>query len=212
MLQASILVQKPSPFVAMDAAPPPAPAGASAWMAPAGLPPLEEFGGSATWGRWKYVVGAYVNVDLGEEYPGSQIALREGASNAGTLPETLAAERRVSYKNGPWHGSWGAGHEPSHLDMSFDYKSRDDYLKTTRFLKEPGLPAYTWSGRDKQGRQVFLTWLKAWRYLNKTDGWEVMWQNPAPPFAGASWHAGASSPSASSPPPALASGSIDGSS
>ena len=164
----------------MDAEPPPARQAAS-WLGLEGLPPLEEFGGSATWGQWKYVVGAYVNVDLGEEYPGSQIA----------LPETLAAERRVSYKHGPWHGSWGACHEPMHIDVTFDYASRDDYLKTTRFIKETDLPPYTMSGHDKRSRLIIVTWLKAWRFLNNTDGWEMLWQNPRPPPSGASWDAGA---------------------
>ena len=49
-------------------------------MEATGFPPLAEFGGEVNMsaGQWQYVVGNYVNTTLGEEWPGSQIALIEG--------------------------------------------------------------------------------------------------------------------------------------
>ena len=142
-------------------------------MEATGFPPLAEFGGEVNMsaGQWQYVVGSYVNTTLGEEWPGSQIALIEGfAAGAQTR------QRLVSYKSGPWHGEFSFTRDPYMLDVAFDCKARNDRLKTTRLHKDPGLQEHEYTGHDYRGRVCMVTWQKA--YLYNAGTWAVLWEAP----------------------------------
>ena len=135
-----------------------------------GFPQLPEFGGQTALevGQWKYVVGTYLNVSLGDTAPQS-IALCESADGT----------RLVSFGGGAWHGEWHACFAPLQLDLSFDCRARRTHLKRARLIKDAGAGEHKWTGNDYQGRLIIVQWQAAWLHVNQTDGWQCLWQSPS---------------------------------